>query len=248
MYEQRLPIEEWKAKKQAELKETIAAQKSALQEVVQDGQRLADYLYGRGRLGSHITSGNAALVLQTLPQARAVLTARDWDKFGRRVNKGAKGIPKLVRVNGYYNVGSIFDVSMTYGNKPYPIPEIKPEQMDKAIKELERLSPVNIIFQNEGVIGTMPSNTRLCFERPCRSMKRWHDCPPKSSLQPQSSTRRVSPKHLICAKQQWPFRWSFAGVFPCRCPIPLPLRWTGWIPTFHPARNARRWRKFGNCL
>ena len=44
MYEQRLPIEEWKAKKQAELKETIAAQKSALQEVVQDGQRLADYL------------------------------------------------------------------------------------------------------------------------------------------------------------------------------------------------------------
>ena len=97
MYEQRLPIKEWKAKKQAELKETIAAQKSALQEVVQDGQRLADYLYGRGRLGSHITSGNAALVLQTLPQARAVLTARDWDKFGRRVNKGAKGIPQLVR-------------------------------------------------------------------------------------------------------------------------------------------------------
>ena len=52
MYEQRLPIEEWKAKKQAELKETIAAQKSVLQEVVQDGQRLADYLYGRGRLAA----------------------------------------------------------------------------------------------------------------------------------------------------------------------------------------------------
>ena len=84
---------------------------------------------------------------------RAVLTAKDWDKFGRRVNKGAKGIPQLVRINGYYNVSSIFDVSMTYGNKPYPIPEIKPEQMDKAIKELERLSPVNIIFQNEGVVG-----------------------------------------------------------------------------------------------
>lgn len=178
MYEQRLPIEEWKAKKQAELKETIAAQKSILQEVVQDGQRLADYLYGRGRLGSHITSGNAALVLQTLPQARAVLTAKDWDKFGRRVNKGAKGIPQLMRVNGYYNVGSIFDVSLTYGNKPYPIPEIKPEQMDKAIKELERLSPVNIIFKMRALSGTMPSNTRLCSQRPCRSVKCWHDCPP----------------------------------------------------------------------
>ena len=83
-----------------------------------------------------------SIVLQTLPQARAVLTAKDWDKFGRRVNKGAKGIPQLVRVNGYYNVGSIFDVSMTYGNKPYPIPEIKPEQMDKAIKEL-KVKPID---------------------------------------------------------------------------------------------------------
>ena len=79
MYEQRLPIEEWKSQKQKERNDTIAAQKKVLQEVVQDGQRLADYLYGRGRLGSHITSGNAALVLQTLPQARAVLTAKDWD-------------------------------------------------------------------------------------------------------------------------------------------------------------------------
>lgn len=55
-------------------------------------------------------------------------------------------------------------------------------------------------------------------------------------------------KRLICEKQQWPFRWSFAGGFPCRCPIPLPLFWTGWIPTFHPARNAKHWKKFGNCL
>ena len=68
MYEQRLPIEEWKAKKQAELKETIAAQKSVLQEVVQDGQRLADYLYGRGRLGSHITSGNAGQYRKRIPR------------------------------------------------------------------------------------------------------------------------------------------------------------------------------------
>lgn len=248
MYEQRLPIEEWKAKKQAELKETIAAQRSALQEVVQDGQRLADYLYGRGRLGSHITSGNAALVLQTLPQARAVLTAKDWDKFGRRVNKGAKGIPQLVRVNGYYNVGSIFDVSMTYGNKPYPIPEIKPEQMDKAIKELERLSPVNIIFQNEGVVGYDAGQHAIVFPTAMPQREVLARLPPKSLLQPQSSTRRVSPKRPIYEKQQWPFRWSFAGVFPCRCPIPLPLRWTGWTPTFHPARNAKHWKKFGNCL
>ena len=150
MYEQRLPIEEWKAKKQAELKETIAAQRSVLQEVVQDGQRLADYLYGRGRLGSHIASGNAALVLQTLPQARAILTAKDWDKFGRRVNKGAKGIPQLVRVNGYYNVGSIFDVSMTYGNKPYPIAAVEStKQIEKAIDVMREISPIPDLPKNE---------------------------------------------------------------------------------------------------
>lgn len=248
MYEQRLPIEEWKAKKQAELKETIAAQKSVLQEVVQDGQRLADYLYGRGRLGSHITSGNAALVLQTLPRARAVLTAKDWDKFGRRVNKGAKGIPQLVRVNGYYNVGSIFDVSMTYGNKPYPIPEIKPEQMDKAIKELERLSPVNIIFQNEGVVGYDAEQHAIVFPTAMPQREVLARLPAESLLQPQSSTRRVSLKRPIYEKRRWQYRWNFVGGFLCRCPIPLPLFWTGWIPTFHPARNAKHWKKFGNCL
>lgn len=214
MYEQRLPIEEWKAKKQAELKETIAAQKSVLQEVVQDGQRLADYLYGRGRLGSHITSGNAALVLQTLPQARAVLTAKDWDKFGRRVNKGAKGIPQLVRVNGYYNVGSIFDVSMTYGNKPYPIPEIKPEQMDKAIKELERLSPVNIIFQNEGVVGYDAEQHAIVFPTAMPQCEVLARLPAESSLQPQSSTRRVSPKRLICENSNGRFGGVLRAVFP----------------------------------
>lgn len=248
MYEQRLPIEEWKAKKQAELKETIAAQKSILQEVVQDGQRLADYLYGRGRLGSHITSGNAALVLQTLPQARAVLTAKDWDKFGRRVNKGAKGIPQLVRVNGYYNVGSIFDVSLTYGNKPYPIPEIKPEQMDKAIKELERLSPVNIIFQNEGVVGYDAEQHAIVFPTAMPQREVLARLPAESSLQPQSSTGRVSPKLPIYEKRRWQYRWNFVVGFLCRYPIPLPLFWTGWIPTFHPARNAKHWKKFGNCL
>lgn len=248
MYEQRLPIEEWKAKKQAELKETIAGQRSVLQEVVQDGQCLADYLYGRGRLGSHITSGNAALVLQTLPQARAVLTAKDWDKFGRRVNKGAKGIPQLVRVNGYYNVGSIFDVSMTYGNKPYPIPEIKPEQMDKAIKELERLSPVNIIFQNEGVVGYDAEQHAIVFPTAMPQREVLARLPAESSLQPQSSTGRVSPKLPIYEKRRWQYRWNFVVGFLCRYPIPLPLFWTGWIPTFHPARNAKHWKKFGNCL
>ena len=153
MYANDFNVGAWQEKKRAQRNETIAAQKNALQEVMQDGQRLADYLYGRGRLGSHLTSGNAALVLKTLPQARVVLTSKDWDKFGRRVNKGAKGIPQLVYRKGYYNVESVFDVSMTYGNKPYPPTKIQPEQVDKVISEMERLSPVVFSFQEGDAIG-----------------------------------------------------------------------------------------------
>ena len=50
MYENDFNVDAWKEKKRAQRNETIAAQKSALQEVVQDGQRLANYLYSRGRL------------------------------------------------------------------------------------------------------------------------------------------------------------------------------------------------------
>lgn len=248
MYEQRLPIEEWKAKKQAELKETIAAQKSVLQEVVQDGQRLADYLYGRGRLGSHITSGNAALVLQTLPQARAVLTAKDWDKFGRRVNKGAKGIPQLVRVNGYYNVGSIFDVSMTYGNKPYPIPEIKPEQMDKAIKELERLSPVNIIFQNEGVVGYDAEQHVIVFPTAMPQCEVLARLPAEIVIATaEQHTPGISQAPYL-RKTAMAVSVEFCGRFSLPMPDTAAATLDGMDTHIHPARNAKHWKKFGNCL
>ena len=60
--------------------------------------------------------------------------------------------------------------------------------------------------------------------------------------------RQISGKRPIYEKRLWQYRWNFVGGFLCRCPIPLPLRWTGWTPTFHPARNAKHWKKFGNCL
>ena len=138
MYEQRLPIEEWKAKKQSRnLKKPLRRKNPHCRKLCRMASVLPTICTAGGGLVVISHPAMQHLCCKTLPQARAILTAKDWDKFGRRVNKGAKGIPQLVRVNGYYNVGSIFDVSMTYGNKPYPIPEIKPEQMDKAIKELD---------------------------------------------------------------------------------------------------------------
>lgn len=76
MYEDGFNIEEWKAKKLAERQETFAAQEEALKDVFASGQTLANYFYQRGRLGSHITAGNTALILRAHPLACAVIVGR----------------------------------------------------------------------------------------------------------------------------------------------------------------------------
>lgn len=96
MYEDGFNIEEWKAKKLAERQETFAAQEEALKDVFASGQTLANYFYQRGRLGSHITAGNTALILRANPLACAVMSADDWSKYGRRVSKGCTGIAQIV--------------------------------------------------------------------------------------------------------------------------------------------------------
>ena len=144
MYEDGFNIEEWKAKKLAERQETFAAQEEALKDLFASGQTLANYFYQRGRLGSHITAGNTALILRTNPLACAVMSADDWSKYGRRVSKGCTGIAQIVRSNGYYAVAKVFDISQTYGNKPYPIPEIKPEQMER--RALEKVRETALTF------------------------------------------------------------------------------------------------------
>lgn len=91
MYEDGFNIEEWKAKKLAERQETFAAQEEALKDVFAGGQTLANYFYQRGRLGSHITAGNTALILRANPLACAVMSADDWSKYGRARQQGLHG-------------------------------------------------------------------------------------------------------------------------------------------------------------
>ena len=145
----RTNLEEWKIRKQQERQDVAGAQKQALEEVISSGQALGSYLIGRGRLGSRLTSGNAALVLQANPLARAVMNYKQWQEFGRNVNKGAAGIPILTRQNGYFAVEKVFDVSQTYGNRPYPALELpaSPEQMRQAVKALTSLCPVPVQAQ-----------------------------------------------------------------------------------------------------
>lgn len=147
MYDTDFNIDEWKAKKQAERQAAFAAQEEVMQAVFESGQTLTDYFYGRGRLGSHITAGNAAVILKTLPLAKAVMTGDEWSKYGRRANKGSEGILQIARNNGYYTAIKVFDVSQTYGNKPYPIavPETK-EQKEKAINVLAEICPIPAVM------------------------------------------------------------------------------------------------------
>ena len=76
MYEDGFNIEEWKAKKLAERQETFAAQEEALKDVFASGQTLANYFYQRGRLGSHITAGNTALILRAIAGLRGYVGRR----------------------------------------------------------------------------------------------------------------------------------------------------------------------------
>ena len=162
MYE-RMNIEDWKAKKKNDRDAVLADQKQALQEVLQDGTHLTAYLLGRGRLGSGITSGNAALVLKACPQATAVMSFDGWNQFGRRVSKGAVGISQLVRSSGYFTVGKVYDRSATYGNKPCPTVELQGDQLGKAVAVLTALSPVEVQFDDKQPTGFLADENLILY-------------------------------------------------------------------------------------
>lgn len=151
MYEDSFNIEDWKAKKQEERQAAFSAQEQALHGIFASGQKLADYFYQRGKLGSHITAGNTALILNANPLACAVMSAEEWNKYGRRVNKGAVGIPQIVRNNGYYAVAKVFDISQTYGNKPYPIASVQENQLAQAVNAFAAASPIPFAYTSDSI-------------------------------------------------------------------------------------------------
>ena len=137
---------DWKEMKRQQRDAVITAQRDALMDVFMTGESLVTYLVGRGRLGSHLTSGNAALVLQVKPDARVVMNYDGWKRFGRSVGKGAEGIEVLTRSNGFLNTERVFEISQTYGNKPYPNTEIAedPDKLAAALAALEELCLVSL--------------------------------------------------------------------------------------------------------
>ena len=141
-----LDIAEWKQKKELERGAIAAAQQMALRQVIQNGETLGRYLLGRGRLASKLTSGNTALVLQEFPDSQAALTFQEWQAFGRNISKSAKGVSILAYQNDCLTVEKVFDLSQTYGNKPYPIVLLTTGEnyTQKALTALAPFCPVPI--------------------------------------------------------------------------------------------------------
>ena len=55
-----------------------------------------------------------------------------------------------MRSNGYYFVAKVFDISQTYGNKPYPIAAVEStKQIEKAIDVMREISPIPVLPKNE---------------------------------------------------------------------------------------------------
>lgn len=145
---ERLDIEEWKEKKKKERDKTVVAQKEALTEVLSSGETLGNYLVGRGRLTSHLTSGNAALVLKENPQATAVQTYEQWKAFGRNIYKGKTGTMILTQRDGYLATDKVFDISQTVGNKEYPSHSVagNTAKLKAAINALMEFAPVEVQY------------------------------------------------------------------------------------------------------
>lgn len=139
--------EEWRDEKEAERRQLADRQQAALAKALSSGENLAQYLAGRGRLGSRYSSGNSALILDQNPRARVVKSLEEWGSLGRRVGRGEHGIQIIGRERGYWRVLRVFELAQTYGARPCKIPRLsakEPEELETALDALGDFSPVQL--------------------------------------------------------------------------------------------------------
>ena len=144
-------------------KEVIAANIQILIEQLESGHSdaLTAYLTAMGRF-HHYSFGNILEIARQKPDAQRVAGLHVWNRFGRRVKKGEKGIrilapiiaanrqtndetEKNVRQNGPaltgFRAAYVFDVSQTEGNEIPEFASVKGdigENYDRLISFLER--------------------------------------------------------------------------------------------------------------
>lgn len=182
---ERIPLEEWKAQKQAE-RETLAnKQMLAMYEASRSDIALCLYFYGRGQMGSRLSSGNAALVLKQIPLARAVNSMQGWNRNGRYVNKGAKGITVLSRKRsgkGYYlTPETVFDISQTNGDAPYLYRNIcdDAKQQRAAVQSIVELArvPVELGTPETGAVEYRHEEQRIVVRQEATDLQLLQELP-----------------------------------------------------------------------
>ncbi len=118
--------EAWAEQKQQERRQLFDTIEAMADKALSDTEALTDYLNMQSKLGK-TSVGNTLLVLSQNPDAAYIADYDDWQKKGRSVKKGEKGMLVLeadgeyTREDGSMGVSfkakSVFDVSQTYGQQ-----------------------------------------------------------------------------------------------------------------------------------
>lgn len=161
--------EEWRDEKEAERRQLADRQQAALTKALSNGENLAQYLAGRGRLGSRYSSGNAALILDQNPKARAVKSLEEWASLGRRIGRGEHGIQIIGREDGYWRVQRVFELTQTYGPRPCKLPRLsanEPKKLEAALDTLVSFSPVTVTGaeQPEAAARYVPETNEIVMD------------------------------------------------------------------------------------
>lgn len=123
MTEKDFNVEEYKAKKRAELDNAYEMLKEETEAVVFDKAELMKYLDTQAKFNMYSVS-NALLIAKQNPEAMQLKTFDDWKSKNVMINKGEKGISiieptEFAKSDGTkgtgYNVKKLFDVSQTTG-------------------------------------------------------------------------------------------------------------------------------------
>ena len=122
--EQPFDKETWAERKQQERRQLFEAIDKMADKTLSDTGMLTDYLNMQSRLGK-TSVGNTLLVVSQKPDATYIADYDDWQKKGRSVRKGEKGLLVLEADGEYarddgsmgvsFKAKSVFDVSQTYG-------------------------------------------------------------------------------------------------------------------------------------
>ena len=123
MTEKDFNVEEYKAKKRAELDKAYEMLKEETEAIVFDKGELMKYLDTQAKFNMYSVS-NALLIAKQNPEARQLKTFDDWKSKNVMINKGEKGISiieptEFAKSDGTkgtgHNVKKLFDVSQTTG-------------------------------------------------------------------------------------------------------------------------------------